>query len=113
MSENKPKRDGKVGGIFDSPMCKRSVTPEQFVEWVRTNEHRTWSHAKGFVPGAYPRIKYFYPCLDTRDMKIFRITTKSMDYVVDFRDEFDGNILEQLEDLMLQDKNAIDAEKAL
>ena len=71
-----------------------SVTPRQFFEWLKANEHKTWSHgdnggfsSKARENGGGPIFKYFRLNLDTRDMKIFNIETNSMHTSTDFRDK--------------------------
>lgn len=77
-----------------------AVSVEQLAAWIKKNEHRTWSHAnisKGKKMSTF-EVKYIDFCLDTRDMKIFRLSTRSFSNVeADFREDFDGNILELLE----------------
>lgn len=79
----------------------KPVTIEQLGAWVKKNEHRTWN-ISNWKKGAKQRtfeVKYIDFTLDTRDMKIFRLSTRSFaDLEADFREEFDGTILELLED---------------
>jgi len=77
----------------------KTITPKQLMEWVKTNEHRTWSLRKGWGTGGTHEVKYLRFHLDTRDMKIYRIDVDGlgMEEAADFREEFDGNLLELLE----------------
>jgi hypothetical protein len=84
-----------------SDKTARSVTLKEFSDWIKEHLHMTWFLGEG---GAFstqgrekdggPYIKYFYPSLDTRTMKIFHIKTNY--HEVDFREEFDGTILDLL-----------------
>jgi hypothetical protein len=77
-----------------------AITPKQFTDWVRDNEHRTWSLRKGWSEGGTHEVKYFRFNLDTRDMRIYRIEADcgyNRTVVADFREEFQGNLLELLE----------------
>jgi len=53
----------------------RSVTLEEFKEWVKKNEKHTWSIADmaGWKEGSTHLIKYFDLSFDSRTMDIFRI----------------------------------------
>lgn len=76
------------------------VTMQQLTDWVEKNKHRTWNHDSMFKSKKRSsfEIKYIDFTLDTRDMKVFGIRTRSFaDLAVDFREDFDGNILELLE----------------
>lgn len=90
----------------------KPVTLQQLTDWVAKNIDKTWftGHSDmgfegmnegGFSgkPGATPLIKYISPVFDCRDMKVFRIEFRGSmeETVVDFRDEFDGDILELFE----------------
>ncbi len=98
-------------------MSDGSVTPKQFNEWLKNNIKYTWYHGKegGFCPknGGSPIFKYFYPKLDTRDMKIFRIDYSGScpDGYVDFRDcEKDETVLNLLEKKLKELSNFSDKE---
>lgn len=80
----------------------KPVTPRQFNDWLKKNLRYTWliGEQGGFWnvdKGHRALIKYFYPKLDTRDMKIFRIDTNPERFSVDFRDEGEGTILDALD----------------
>jgi hypothetical protein len=90
----------------------RPVTLQQLTDWVKKNTCKTWftGHEDlgnecfmegGFAgkPGHTPLIKYIEPAFDCRDMKVFRIKFRGAmpETVVDFRDEFDGTILDLFE----------------
>lgn len=77
----------------------KEVTLQQLSEWVAKNENRTWSRSDlvDYTKRTL-EMKYIRFNLDTRDMMIFRVDTDSDRGVsADFREEFDGNILELLE----------------
>ena len=81
---------------------RRSVTMNQLTEWLETNKFRTWQFENFGEDHATLEIKYLRFNLDTRDMKIFRISIDGIgeDKAVDFRDKFDGNILDQLSSML-------------
>ena len=79
----------------------RSVSLKELNDWIKENAHLTWLMTaggpfskEGREKGGAPYVKYIYPSFDTRTMSIFHIKTDRFE--VDFRDEFDGNILQQL-----------------
>lgn len=80
----------------------REISLKEFNDWLNENTHLTWCMQKKFKIGGFgskhpeagPYIKYIYPSIDTRDMKIYHIKTDRFE--VDFRDEFDGTILDLL-----------------
>lgn len=79
------------------------VTMAQLTEWVEKNKHRTWNIPRSFKKedGYKQRtfeIKYIDFVLDTRDMKVFRLSTRSFaNLECDFREDFNGTILDLLE----------------
>jgi len=76
------------------------VTMQQLTDWVEKNRHRTWNFdEKNMRKKLTMEIKYLHFTLDTRDMKIFHLSTRGagIEFDVDFRDEFTGTILESLE----------------
>jgi hypothetical protein len=80
----------------------RAVTMREVTEWVEKNEHHTWSidDGGGFDPssGGSPIIKYLSFNLDTRDMKIFRISCDRLEgSPFDFRNEGEGSILDAMD----------------
>ena len=84
-----------------SEKTARSVTLKEFHQFIKDNLHNTWYLGEGGCfsqtgreKGGMPRIKYFYPSLDTRTMDIYHIKTDRFE--VDFREEFDGTILDLL-----------------
>jgi hypothetical protein len=87
------------------PIRLKPVTPKQFNEWLKNNIRFTWFHGEGggYRQGGVPFIKYFYPKLDTRDMKIFRIDCHPERYTVDFRDVGRGNLLDELDRRLEED----------
>lgn len=88
----------------------REVTFDELHGWVRKNMHHTWYHGdgpSGFDPGdgGSLAMKYINFSLDTRDMKVFRITLSGFggkDF--DFRDGGDGSILDAAQEYL--DKRA-------
>lgn len=76
------------------------VTLQQLHEWIKNNMHRTWSRGMD-VPfeNRTLELKYIRFNLDTRDMKIFSITTDGFgNHSADFRDdEKDWTILDLLD----------------
>lgn len=77
------------------------VSLKQFHEWLKENLHLTWYvgtggcfSAEGREKGGWPAFKYFYPSFDTRTMDIYYIKTDR--YEADFREEFNGTILDLL-----------------
>ena len=86
------------------------VTPKQFNEWLKNNLKYTWYHGKegsffNLGNGGSAIFKYFYPKLDTRDMKIFRIDYSGglPDGYVDFRDCKKGETILDLLDQRLKE----------
>lgn len=84
-----------------SEKTARSVTMKQLSDFIKENLHVTWFHGaggcfstEGREKKGFPAFKYFYPSLDTRTMDIFHIKTDKFE--VDFREEFDGTILDLL-----------------
>lgn len=81
-----------------------SVTIQQFNEWIVNNIKYTWNYGdSGFRNGALPIFKYFYPCLDTRDMRVFRIEYSGSidDGCVDFQNcEKNTTILDLLDNIV-------------
>lgn len=80
----------------------KAVSLRRLHEWLGTNAHLTW------YMGEYPErckhertigpIKYIDPVFDTRTGDIFTLSTRGWgNYKVDFREEFDGDILDLLE----------------
>ena len=71
----------------------REVSLKEFAEWMKNNVKYTWNLKKGgfssFNSGGSPLIKYIFPKIDTRDMKVFRIDIERHNLTVDFRDEDD------------------------
>lgn len=81
----------------------REVLLSELHNWLKENSELTWHHGSelygkgGFGQKTCPVIKYIHPHLDTRDMKIYHLTTSGVgNYCVDFREEFDGTILDLL-----------------
>ena len=83
----------------------RPVSMQELTDWVEKNKHRTW-HFENFGNGPSLEIKYLDFCLDTRDMKVFTIGVRGLgeDFSCDFREEFDGSILDLLEHKLDQEK---------
>ena len=54
----------------------RPVTLKEFNDWIKENVHRTWFRDPS-NPNKTLEIKYLYPSLDTRDMKIFFVGTRN------------------------------------
>jgi hypothetical protein len=87
---------------MDKTKTAREVSLAELHNWLKENSHLTWCLNKDFAEGAFgskhpeagPYIKYIYPSFDTRFMKIFHIKTDKFE--VDFREEFDGTILDLL-----------------
>lgn len=88
----------------------KEITIAQLGAWIKKNPQITWGpnswgseqHGKpGHLRGKYIRFN-----LDTRDMKIFNLTLSGAgeDIVIDFRDEGEGNLLDQLERIFAKDK---------
>lgn len=77
----------------------KAVTMQQLTDWVEKNKHRTWNHKLFMEQTNMPsmEIKYLRFNLDTRDMKVFNVISDRGNVMADFRDEFDGDILELLE----------------
>lgn len=75
----------------------RAVTLVELNDWLEKNKKRTWHLMEGWKEGSTHEIKYLYPSFDTRDMKIFHIEAQPCDIHVNFRDEFNGTILDLLE----------------
>lgn len=80
----------------------KEVTLKELNDWIQKNLHRTWF--RGQKPGSLEdwtmEMKYIRFNLDTRDMKIFSLTTRGLgkEITVDFRDDDkDWTILELLE----------------
>lgn len=77
-----------------------AVSLKEFVKWIDKNINRTWNHGpklRDFGKRTL-EVKYFYPSIDTRDMKVFYINTSGWgDINVSHSEEFDGTILELLE----------------
>lgn len=74
------------------------MTLDEVNQWIKRNTLRTWSFPNFGKENSTLEIKYFRFNLDTRDMKIFRIEIDGFaDKVADFREDFDGTILELLE----------------
>ena len=80
----------------------KPVSLKRLHEWLQKNCHKTW------YLGEYPEqckekrtigaVKYIEPVFDTRTMNIFHLSTRGWGrYEVDFREEFDGDILDLLE----------------
>lgn len=88
----------------------KEISINQLAAWIKKNPQVTWGpkswgseqHGK---PG-HLRGKYIDFNLDTRDMKIFRLTLRGAgeDIVVDFRDEGEGTLLDQLERIFAKEK---------
>lgn len=86
--------------------CAKAVSLAQLHNWLKENNHLTWHlGSEVYGQGAFgskhidkgPHIKYIYPNLDTRSMQIFSLRAEGfLHYVVDFREEFDGTILDLL-----------------
>jgi hypothetical protein len=84
----------------------KPVSLVQLHQWLKENSHLTWHlGSEVYGQGAFgskhtdkgPHIKYVYPNLDTRSMEIFSLRAEGfLHYVVDFREEFDGTILDLL-----------------
>lgn len=90
---------------MDRKKTAREVSLGELHNWLKENSHLTWCLNKNYGPGAFgssheeasPIIKYIYPYFDTRDMHIYHINTEGFGkYAVDFREEFDGTILDLL-----------------
>jgi|688.fasta_scaffold694661_2 hypothetical protein len=84
-----------------SDKTAQPVTLKQLTDFIKENLHLTWFlgdggcfKAVGQEKKGRPVFKYFYPSIDTRTMDIFHIKTDR--YEVDFREEFDGTILDLL-----------------
>jgi hypothetical protein len=98
----KKKKDQKQ--TLSAPVTEKSAKPvglQRLHEWLGTNAHLTW------YMGKYPKrckddrnigaIKYLVPQFDTRTHDIYNISTRGWsNYTVDFREEFDGDILDLL-----------------
>jgi hypothetical protein len=97
---------------MSSEKTTKTITPKEFVEWVKNNEHRTWSFRKGWGQGGTHEIKYLRFHLDTRDMKIYRVEMNGlgMEEVADFREDFDGNLLELMEHKLNNFKESLNKE---
>lgn len=82
-------------------MQAKAVSLKEFTDWIDKNIHRTWNHGPKMskLMSRSLEIKYFYPSIDTRDMKVFhiRISGWGDDWDVNHCDKFDGTILELLE----------------
>jgi len=80
----------------------KTVSLGQLHHWLKENNHLTWNMNGFYGEGGFggkgsPVIKYVFPYLDMRDGMIYHIETQGFGkYVVDFREEFDGNLLELL-----------------
>ena len=80
----------------------KEITLAQLHNWLKENNNLTWNMngfygEGGFGKGGMPIIKYVYPYLDMRMGHIYHLETSGNgNYVVDFREEFDGNLLELL-----------------
>lgn len=91
--------------MLAGPVTDKTAKPvslKRLHEWLQKNCHLTW------YMGEYPEqcehdrtigpIKYIDPVFDTRTMTIFTLSTRGWgNYSVDFREEFDGDILDLLE----------------
>jgi len=95
---------------MSKPKTLKEISLTQLTKWIKKNKHVTWSleswgsHGIG-KPGRL-RGKYINFALDTRDMKIFRLTLRGAgpDIAVDFRDEGEGNLLDALDRILTRDK---------
>ncbi|MCK5016087.1 MAG: hypothetical protein KAS32_03365 [Candidatus Peribacteraceae bacterium] len=79
---------------LDTDKMVRPVTLKVFTEWVMSNLHRTWNMK---TSERTLEVKYFFPSIDTRDMKVFHIRTNTERIFATHTELFDGNILELLE----------------
>lgn len=93
----------------------KPVSLRRWHEWLQENCHLTW------YLGEYPEqckherkigpIKYMAPQFDTRTMNIYNIQTRGWgNYEVDFREEFDGDILDLLK-YKIENKLTVDKEE--
>ena len=79
---------------------QKEITLEDLTAWIDKNKHRTWNWESILdVKNKTLQVKYLRFNLDTRDMKIFHISVEGMGSTisVDFREDFEGNLLEELE----------------
>lgn len=90
----------------------KEISLEELTAWIKKNPHITWNFESGGFnpenrnkPGRM-RGKYIRFNLDTRDMKIFRLELDGSgdDIVVDFRDEGEGTLLDELDRILAEDK---------
>lgn len=58
----------------------KAISLKQFQDWVKKNEHHTWSHRDmiGWKSGSTQLIKYFHLGFDTRDMSIYYMKCRGM-----------------------------------
>lgn len=86
----------------------KEISLSQLNAWIKKNKHITWSPesfgSSPSKPGSL-RGKYIDFNLDTRDMKIFRLTLRGAgeNIVVDFRDPGEGTLLDQLDRILAKD----------
>jgi hypothetical protein len=93
---------------MDRNKTAKEITLSQLHHWLKENNHLTWNMNGSYGPGAFssehadkrrgvPIIKYVFPYMDMRMGHIYHLETEGAGkYVVDFREEFDGNLLDLL-----------------
>ena len=91
----------------------KQVTIKRLHEWLKENCHLTWHHgSETYGEGAFGSknkeatiaIKYLFPTIDTRTMTIYNVTTDCLSrYAADFREDFDGDILDLLKHKILNE----------
>lgn len=105
ITNNKLNRKAKMNISDKTAKC---VTLAQLHRWLKDNNHITWNMNGAYGDGGFgvktkecpdksPIIKYIFPSLDMRTGTIYTLTTEGFgNYCVDFREEFDGTILDLL-----------------
>lgn len=81
----------------------KPVSLQELQDWVKANEHRTWYWPRLKKKKTLTlEIKYLNFSLDTRDMDLWRIWVDGSNREFDCskHDEFEGTILELLEQKM-------------
>lgn len=87
----------------------KEVTLDELKTYIDSNPHITWGAgswgSEAFSKPGSKRMKYLYFCLDTRDMKIFRLEVRGMgeNIELDFRDEGDESLIEALDKILKAD----------
>lgn len=84
----------------DISINARPVTLKECHEWLKKHESHTWSHNRKVTSKRpYLAIKYIEFGMDTRDWVVWKITgSGTEEFSVTTHDEFDGTILELLEE---------------